>query len=328
MERKNRELEQRNAELVESRHQLMQSQHRAAVLFSAFSEALPGRVLDGRYRLDERIGSGGFGVVFRATHLGLGRQVAVKVFQPSPSNATAQGLERFRREGMSACRVAHPNAVAVVDSGVTEGGLPYLVMELLSGQSLAQLLRAVPRLEPARAAAIVEPVCDVLHAAHAAGIVHRDIKPENIVLHRDGGTEVVKVVDFGLAKLVSEDAVEDAATGSLGAFVGSPDYVAPERLRHGQLTGRSDVYSVGVMLYRMLAGRLPFMSAAGDPFTVAMMHLTDAPAPLDEVSPEVPPAVAAVVMSALAKDADLRPDPRELSRRLAAALAGSPPAGV
>jgi eukaryotic-like serine/threonine-protein kinase len=330
MERKNRELERRNQELTEWRQRLLQSDERAALIFSALSETLPGHVLDGRYRLKEKIGSGGFGVVYRAVHLGLDREVAVKVFQPSAANSGVQGnLERFRREGISACRVAHPHAVSVLDSGVTEGGIPYLVMELLSGRTLAMELRAAGRLAAARCAEIVLPVVEVLAAAHEAGIIHRDVKPENIVLHRDpaGGPEVVKVVDFGLAKLLAtEETVDDGA--SVGLAVGSLDYMAPERLRHKPYDGRSDVYSVGVLLYRMLTGRLPFEDDGRSPFAVAARHLTDEPAPLRRACPEadLSPEVEAVVMSALVKDPARRPQARALAEPLRAALTAAGPA--
>jgi serine/threonine protein kinase len=328
MEHKNRELERRNQELVEWRQRLLQSDQRAALIFSALSEALPGSVLDGRYRLDEKIGSGGFGVVYRAVHLGLDRPVAVKVFQPSAANSTVQGnLERFRREGISACRVVHPNAVAVLDSSVSERGLPYLVMELLSGRTLARELRASGRMTPQRCGQIVLPLLEVLATAHEAGIIHRDIKPENIVLHHDApdGPEIVKVVDFGLAKLLAtEEAVDDEA--SVGLAVGSLDYMPPERLRHKVYDGRSDVYSVGVLLYRMLTGRLPYEDDGGSPLSVAMRHLTDEPAPLADACPEagLSPEIEAVVMAALSKDVALRPRARELAEKLRAALGAGP----
>jgi eukaryotic-like serine/threonine-protein kinase len=316
MEDKNRELERRHRELQES-HQ------RAAFIFSALSETLPGTVLDGRYRLESRIGSGGFGVVFRATHLALGRPVALKIFQPSAANATVQGLERFRREGMSACRVVHPHAVAVLDSGVSANGIPYLVMELLEGPNLAQELRAEGRLPPRRCSEILGPVCDVLAVAHAAGIIHRDVKPENIVLHREGGREQVKVVDFGLAKLLGAREGESSTTASASLLVGSAHYMAPERLVQADYDGRADVYSLGVMLYLMLSGRLPFSVDERNPFALGMMHLAAQPVPLRTACPDLAPGVADVVMGALHKDPARRPDALELARRFDEALVAS-----
>jgi serine/threonine protein kinase len=257
--------------------------------------------------------------------------VAVKVFQPSAANTSVQGnLERFRREGVSACRVAHPHAVAVLDSGVTERGIPYLVMELLGGRTLALELEDVGRLPPARCAEIALPVLEVLAVAHEAGIIHRDVKPENIVLHRDppGGPEVVKVVDFGLAKLLgAEEVVDDGA--SVGLAVGSLDYMAPERMRLKSYDGRSDVYSVGVLLYRMLTGRLPFEDEGRSPLSIAMRHLTDKPPSPRRACPEagISPALEALVLAALAKDPAQRPQARELAGRLRDALgaAGAAP---
>jgi eukaryotic-like serine/threonine-protein kinase len=316
MEEKNRELEQRHRDLVES-HQ------RAAFIFSALSEILPGTVLDGRYRLESRIGSGGFGVVFRATHLALGRPVALKVFQPSVANATVNGLERFRREGMSACRVVHPHAVAVLDSGVSANGIPYLVMELLEGPNLAQELRASGRLTARRCGEILGPVCEVLAVAHAAGIIHRDVKPENIVLHREGGRELVKVVDFGLAKLLGAREGESSTTASASMLVGSAHYMAPERLVQEDYDGRADVYSLGVMLYLMLSGRLPFTLDERNPFALGMMHLAAKPVPLGTACPELAGGVAEVVMEALDKDPARRPEALELARRFDEALVAS-----
>src|SRR5262249_48378640 len=161
-------------------------------IFSALAKALPGTVLDEKYRLDEKIGTGGFGAVFRGTHLGLNRTIAVKVFRPVPGNDSPEALERFLQEGISACKINHPNAVAVLDSGISADGIAYMVMEFLEGNSLADELRRKLRLTIRRTFEILGPVCEVLEEAHRAGIIHRDIKPENIFLSQAKEGLVVK----------------------------------------------------------------------------------------------------------------------------------------
>ena len=230
MARKNEELADKNAELLRS-HQ------REALAFSALTDVLPGSILEGRYRLEEKIGAGGFGAVYRAVHLVLGRPVAVKVLHPIVRNRGAEELQRFIQEGVSASRLNHPNAVSVFDSGLTPGGVAYLVMELLHGRSLEEELREKKILSPERCLTIAVPVCRVLAEAHEVGVLHRDIKPANIFLHDVKDEEVVKVVDFGIAKLVRG---EDADEAMSQRIVGTPHYLAPERLEHaGTTAGRT-----------------------------------------------------------------------------------------
>ena len=273
--------------------------------------------LAGRYLLETRIGSGTFGTVFRARHAELGHAVAVKVLQGSAS-ASPDSLARFRREGITACRVRHPNAVQVMDFGVTPGGVAYLVMELLSGYSLDQELVDGRTVALARTVRIMVPVCEALAAAHRYGIVHRDVKPANIFLHLAGGEEVPKVLDFGIARIVGEAAADPRVTLE-GFIVGTPVYMAPERFRNQPLDGRSDVYSVGITLYQMLTGRLPFAADQVDPMAVAMRHLEQAP---PAMGGDVPAAVEAVVMNALRKRPEHRPDAQRLGQDLARAAGG------
>lgn len=169
-----------------------------------------GVTLDGKYRLDAKIGVGGFGAVYRATHLNLNRPVAVKVLHNNIHNTTPENLERFRQEGVSACSVSHPNAVAILDFSITQDGHAYLVMELLDGRPLSDELQERFVLPLERCVEIIIPVCDVLTEAHASGIVHRDIKPDNIFLHRTRRGEVVKVLDFGIAKLARPERTRPA----------------------------------------------------------------------------------------------------------------------
>jgi serine/threonine protein kinase len=310
---KNEELAEKNAELVAS-HQ------RADRIFSALAEALPGTVLDEKYRLEEKIGSGGFGAVYRATHLSMQRAIAVKIFKPAAGNDSADALSRFQQEAVSACRINHPNAVAVLDSGISSEGIAYLVMELLKGHTLTAELRHKKVLTINRVAQILLPICDVLSKAHSIGIVHRDIKPDNIFLHRGEAGEIVKVVDFGIAKLMEASASIDVKDlTATGGIIGTPTYMAPERLEARPYDGRSDVYSLGVLLYEMLCGQLPFRVGPSGLVGIIRMHLAEKPQPLRQINPDISPAIEAVVLQALEKDPKKRPSAKELSASFLAA---------
>jgi DNA-binding response OmpR family regulator len=275
-----------------------------------------GTVLGGRYRLESRIGAGNHGAVYRARQLELDRPVAVKVLRTgAPGNAAA--LNRFRREGIAACRVRHPHAVAVLDFAAV-GGVAYLVMELLEGHSLdVELVPGVP-LGISRSMAIAVPVCEALAEAHRAGIVHRDVKPANIFLHGTGGRTEPKVLDFGIARILGQAAQRDHLTLD-GWIVGTPAYMAPERFESGACDGKADVYSLGVTLFQMLSGRVPFESADGEPVALARKHLVELPPALRSVNPAVPPPLEEAVMRALAKRPAKRPTAAELALLLAEA---------
>ena len=173
-----RDLEHEKAELVRKNLLLLAAQRKTAMVFNSLTEILPGFLLDGKYRIEDKIGSGGFGVVYRATHVALNRAVALKVFRPAGNGSQPDALSRFQLEGISACRVSHPNAVMVLDSGISAQGIAYLVMELLDGPTLYYEMLRRRQLSVRRTLQIVLPVCDVLIAAHAAGIIHRDVKPD------------------------------------------------------------------------------------------------------------------------------------------------------
>jgi len=277
----------------------------------------PGSVLAGRYRLESRIGSGSFGTVYRARHLDLDHSVALKVLQAGVSGGS-EALARFRREGISACRVKHPNAVSVLDFAVT-GGTAFLVMELLEGRSLFEELQRRPKLPPLQAIQMLIPVCDVLAEAHRAGIVHRDIKPSNIFLQQTQRGEVTKVLDFGIAKIAGAAAVDDHATVD-GTVLGTLAYMAPERFSRQPIDGRSDVYSLGITLYQMLCGCPPFVAPDSEPMALVAMHVHETPPPLSEVVSEVSHAVSAAVMQALRKQPAQRPTAEEFARNLAASV--------
>jgi len=186
---KNDALARKNQELIQSREELIKSYEKADQIFSALSDVLPGQVLDEKYRLETKIGTGGFGVVFKAMDLGLERYVAVKIFRPLSGDVTPQGLHRFRMEGISTCRINHPNAITILDSSISSTGIAYLVMELLEGRTLSEELKRYKLFSPTRCGEILVPVCGALAQAHAAGIVHRDI---NRIIFFFTGQEIPK----------------------------------------------------------------------------------------------------------------------------------------
>lgn len=327
LERTNAELQSRNVALAESRAETVRAAQRSELIYSALSEALPGQVLDEKYRVEDKLGSGSFGTVYRGIHLHLNHPVAIKVFRPTVGSGAPEALDRFRLEGITACRITHPNAVTVLDFDVAAGSLAYMVMELLEGRSLAEELEDVGKLPVDRSRRIAAEVCDVLTAAHEAGLVHRDIKPSNVFLHRAKGEEQVKVIDFGIAKLMDADAVLLDSAGArrtaTGVLVGTPAYMAPERLNSEPYDGRADVYAVGVLLYEMLTGTLPFTAKGTGNWSFAMMiGLTEAPPP-SSVEPDVPRELDDIVRRALAKSPDARPSAGELARLLRAESAAT-----
>ncbi len=278
-----------------------------------------GAVLDGKYRLESKIGEGSFAEVYRATQLKLDRPVAVKLLRTSDSE-DPELLERFLREGRSTSRLEHPNAVSMLDASVTAGGIPFLVTELLRGRTLAAELRHVGPMSESRCAEILLPICNVLVEAHSLGIVHRDVKPQNIYLHRSRQGEVVKVLDFGIAKLI-DDAVVRRRLTVTGAGPGTPAYMAPERFsRDHACDGAADVYSLGVMLYSMLTGRLPFIVEGGNLIKLALKHQTEPPPSIRDLRPSLSPDVEAVVVQALAKEPSERPSAYALAASFGAAL--------
>jgi eukaryotic-like serine/threonine-protein kinase len=254
---------------------------------------LEGRILDGRYQLGSLLGVGGMARVYLASDRVLERQIAVKVLSP-PYAQDPVFVERFRREARSAARLSHPNIVAVFDSG-SDGEQPYLVMEYVAGQSLAQLLHRQGRLAPRPAVELAIQVCAALAAAHAKGLVHRDIKPANVLVGDDGQ---VKVTDFGIAK-----AAEATTLTGTGVVLGTAAYLAPEQAQGGPVDARSDLYSLGCVLYELLCGSPPFGSGVdGSPVAVATRHVREPPEPPSARNPQVDPGLDAVVLTALAKD--------------------------
>ncbi len=278
-------------------------------------DPLIGRVLDDKYRLDARLGEGGMGTVYRATHLLIERPVAVKVLNPRLVTDEA-AKERFRREARAAGRLQHTNAVAVTDFGETRDGQVYIVMELLEGVPLRDLLAQEAPLEPARAVSVMLQVAAAVAAAHEAGIIHRDLKPGNIfVVRRQHAPYIVKVLDFGIAKLAPGDGDHVNTLTGTGVMIGTPRYMSPEQCDGAGLTPAADVYSLGVILYEMLTGQTPFTGAS--PLALALKHSSEQPRPLRELVPGVPVELEEVVLHALEKAPDERPgDAGEFRREL------------
>jgi beta-lactam-binding protein with PASTA domain/predicted Ser/Thr protein kinase len=252
------------------------------------------RVLNGRYEIEDLLGQGGMARVFRGTDKVLDRTVAVKVLSPQFAGDD-QFVSRFRREAQAAAALNHPNIVSVYDTG-DQGDVHYIVMEYVQGRTLRDVVRQEGPLMPERASEITQAVARALDAAHDAGLVHRDIKPGNIMLTREGE---VKVMDFGIARTSTGDTLTQTA-----AVLGTASYLSPEQAQGSAVDARSDIYSLGCVLYEMLTGRAPF---TGDsPVAIAYKHVREDPVPPSHLNGDVPDALEAVVMKAMAKNPDNR----------------------
>src|SRR6202034_218129 len=251
--------------------------------------AMLGTTLNGRYKLEARIGAGGMSTVYRALDETLQRQVAIKLMNREVTSDSDQ-LERFRREARAVAQLSHPHVVGVIDAGEDEGR-PYIVFEYVEGETLKDRIRRLGRLPIAEAVAYAIEIARALGAAHARHIVHRDVKPQNVLIDEEGSA---KVTDFGIARTLDEEGLT-----ADGRVLGTTDYVSPEQALGQWVSGQSDLYSLGIVLWEMLTGEVPFKG--DNQVAVAMKHVRDELPDIQTIRPEVSSALASVVDTATAK---------------------------
>lgn len=291
------------------------------------------RIIGEKYRLDRRLGRGGMGAVYAGTHLELDRPVAIKLLLPDYVTDVV-ALERFRREARASARLNHQNVADVYDYGVLPDGGAYIVMELIKGETLREYMNKGCPLPFFEANSIARQVAEGIDAAHRNHVVHRDLKPSNIILTRDHQNQIIaKVVDFGIAKLKELTVTGDGAITNTGMLIGTPRYMSPEQCAGQEIDARSDIYTLGVILYEMLGCRPPFDAPSAT--ALALKHVREPPPQLTNFRSDVPPALAVVVMQALEKDpAKRQPTAADFARQLREAestlstVMAAPPAGV
>jgi eukaryotic-like serine/threonine-protein kinase len=270
-------------------------------------DPLIGEVIDNKYLIEIKIAKGGTASVYRARHIQLDLLVALKVMHPHlTTDKTA--VERFRREAFAAMHIRHPNAIAILDFSICSDGTVYVVTEFLSGISLRDRILQNHQFSLSEANEVIQQTCAAVAVAHKRGIIHRDLKPDNIFLHQDQGQEVVKVLDFGIAKLGAEQPLNDFS-GRLtrhGYVLGTPHYMSPEQCQDKEVDARTDIYALGVVLYEMLTGKVPFN--AKNYSAIVYQKVKENPPPMYEIRPDIHPLIDAVVRRALAKKASDRPE--------------------
>ncbi|MBI4853933.1 MAG: serine/threonine protein kinase [Acidobacteria bacterium] len=270
-------------------------------------DPLIGEVIDNKYLVESKVAKGGTASVYRAKHIQLDLSVALKVMHPHLATDKTS-IERFRREAFAAMHIRHPNAIAILDFSICSDGMVYVVTEFLSGLSLREKIMQNHIFSLAEANEIMQQACAAVAVAHKRGIIHRDLKPDNIFLHKDQGQEVVKVLDFGIAKLGSEQPINDFS-GRLtrhGYVLGTPQYMAPEQCQDKEVDPRTDVYALGVVLYEMLTGKVPFNAKTYS--AIVYQKVKEVPPPMYEIRSDVHPLVDGVVRRALAKKQEDRPE--------------------
>ncbi|HKU42434.1 MAG TPA: serine/threonine-protein kinase, partial [Polyangiales bacterium] len=278
-----------------------------------------GDLIAGKYTVEGVLGQGGMGAVFEVCHRLTGKHFAIKWLLPTLSGQN-DAVRRFMREAQVAGRVDHPNVVEVYDVG-QEANSFYMVMELLQGEPLARRLDRVRRLSLEEACRVLLPVMHGLSVAHAAGVIHRDLKPDNIYLCRTPlGTEVPKVLDFGISKMSSLAGEVNANVTRFGLVIGTPQYMSPEQLRGEPVDLRTDIYALGVILYEMLGGSQPYPGASFA--DLVLMIAQQDPRPLSELAPGLPPRVLELVTRAMSRDPNQRYASVEEMGRALAALSG------
>src|SRR5256885_4656081 len=281
----------------------MPGQQSAPDLPSVGAEADPllGRVLNDRYRILEVIGHGGMGRVYKALQAPLDRLVALKILGAG-HDRDPNFYKRFFLEASVTAKLTHPNTITLYDYGRTDDGIFFIAMEFLDGRTLSQTIQSEGALAQERVIHIAQQICRSLREAHALGIIHRDLKPANVMLLRQQDDhDFVKVLDFGLVKFFSGEGPENDITNA-GTFMGSPHYIAPEQARNQGPDQRCDIYSLGVLLYHMLTGRVPFTAAA--PVDIILKHLHDAPVAPRVLRPDltIAPGLQDLVLRCMAKE--------------------------
>lgn len=280
-------------------------------------DPLVGQTLADKYRIEELINEGGMGAVYRGTHVLMDKTVAVKVLHPALA-ADDKIVARFSREARAASRISHPHALNVTDFGESDNGIVFLVMEYLKGETLKEVIHSASPMPLPRVIEIIRQICGALEAAHGEGVVHRDLKSDNIMLLDVGGGDWAKVLDFGIAK-ITEKVGQDPALTAPNLIIGTPQYMSPEQCSQAaEIDSRSDIYSLGIILYEMLVGHVPFTGES--PTAIMMKQLQEPPPSVLEERKDLPAAVGRVVTRAMAK----RPDDRfqtvsELAEELTAA---------
>lgn len=262
-----------------------------------------GRILDDKYCVEERLGEGGMGAVYRARHLEMDRPVAIKVLQQRFVEDEA-ARNRFLIEARAAVMLRHANAISVTDFGQTSEGCVYIVMELLEGRTVREILSREGPIETARAISMMLQASDAVAAAHDAGIIHRDLKPSNILVTQSADQPaIVKVLDFGIAKFTTDE--DGTSVAQVNSVIGTPRYMSPEQYNGFELTPATDVYSLGVILYEMLTGMAPFTGST--PAEIAQKHANVPPHPPREIVAAIPEDVERVILHALEKRPEDRP---------------------
>src|SRR5713101_203921 len=262
-------------------------------------------ILDGRYQLEQRLGQGGMGVVFKGRHIFLKTLHAIKVILPDLVGNDPNLTTRFRQEALAAAAIRHQNIIAVTDFGVVRGTMPFLVMEFVEGKSLQDIMTDEGAMAPMRAFELIQPICAGIAAAHRQKIVHRDLKPLNVML-QDGVpvSEGAKILDFGLAKIKSGELLGSFIAAQTTGLMGSPFYMAPEQWSDDPPDARADVYSLGVMLFQMLTGEVPFKGSSIP--AIMKKHLTNEVPSLASKGVKVPPQIEAVIRHAMEKELKYR----------------------